>query len=180
VALLSVEIPFMGLNALYMNNLNISRTKIYPFFVTKKKIYMVLTAFLLNPLNACHAGWSFISSDSLGNNYYYDDSKTVRETQSEQVSTWLLTSYSQALSGPNGEPTLSVIQDLSYSCRTGYESYKQFYIGYYAGSEGSGTSLGAENTPNSPWERVIPDTMSDVLFQFFCKPDQSSKDQSGK
>jgi len=53
---------------------------------------MALTAFLLNPLNASHAGWSFISSDALGNNYYYDDSKTVRETQSEQVSTWLLTS----------------------------------------------------------------------------------------
>jgi hypothetical protein len=163
-----------------MNNLNISRPKIYPLFMTKKWTLMVLTAFLLNPLNASYAGWSFVSSDALGNNYYYDDSKTVRETQSEQVSTWLLTSYSQALSGPNGEPTLSVIQDISYFCRAGYESYKQFYIGYYAGSEGSGTSLGAENTPNSPWERVIPDTMSDVLFQFFCRPDQSSKGQSGR
>jgi hypothetical protein len=163
-----------------MNILNISRPKIYPLFMTKKWTLMVLTAFLLNPLNASYAGCSFVSSDALGNNYYYDDSKTVRETQSEQVSTWLLTSYSQALSGPNGEPTLSVIQDISYFCRAGYESYKQFYIGYYAGSEGSGTSLGAENTPNSPWERVIPDTMSDVLFQFFCRPDQSSKGQSGR
>jgi hypothetical protein len=163
-----------------MNILNISRPKIYPLFMIKKWTLMVLTAFLLNPLNASYAGWSFVSSDALGNNYYYDDSKTVRETQSEQVSTWLLTSYSQALSGPNGEPTLSVIQDISYFCRAGYESYKQFYIGYYAGSEGSGTSLGAENTPNSPWERVIPDTMSDVLFQFFCRPDQSSKGQSGR
>ena len=148
--------------------------------MTKKWIVIGLTAFLLNPLNVTYAGWTFISADQLGNNYYYDDSKTVRETQSEQVSTWLLTSYSQALSGPNGEPTLSVIQDLSYFCRTGYESYKQFYIGYYAGPEGSGTSLGAENTQNSAWERVIPDTMSDVLFQFFCKPNQSSKDQSSK
>jgi len=163
-----------------MNNLNISRTKIYPLFMTKKWLLMALTAFLLNPLNASYAGWSFISSDALGNNYYYDDNKTVRETQAEQVSTWLLTSYSQALSGPNGEPTLSVIQDLSYFCRTGYESYKQFYIGYYAGSGGSGTSLGSENTQNSAWERVIPDTMSNVLFQFFCKPGQSSKDQSGQ
>jgi hypothetical protein len=163
-----------------MNILNISRPKIYPLFMIKMWTLMVLTAFLLNPLNASYAGWSFVSSDALGNNYYYDDSKTVRETQSEQVSTWLLTSYSQALSGPNGEPTLSVIQDISYFCRAGYESYKQFYIGYYAGSEGSGTSLGAENTPNSPWERVIPDTMSDVLFQFFCRPDQSSKGQSGR
>jgi hypothetical protein len=159
-----------------MNNLNISRPNFYPLFMTKKWIVIVLTAFLINPLNASCAGWSFISSDSLGNNYYYDDSKTVRETQSEQVSTWLLTSYSQALSGPNGEPTLSVIQDLSYFCRTGYESYKQFYIAYYAGPRGSGTSLGSENTQNSAWERVIPDTMSDVLFQFFCKPGQSSKD----
>jgi hypothetical protein len=163
-----------------MNILNISRPKIYPLFMIKMWTLMALTAFLLNPLNASYAGWSFVSSDALGNNYYYDDSKTVRETQSEQVSTWLLTSYSQALSGPNGEPTLSVIQDISYFCRSGYESYKQFYIGYYAGSGGSGTSLGAENTPNSPWERVIPDTMSDVLFQFFCRPDQSSKGQSGR
>lgn len=130
--------------------------------MTKKWVNLLLTVVLLNPLNASHAGWIFISPDNLGNNYYYDDSRTVREVQSDQVSTWLLTSYSQALSGPNGEPTLSVIQDLSYFCRTGYESYKQFYIGYYAGSGGSGTSLGAENTSNSPWERVIPDTMSDV------------------
>jgi hypothetical protein len=163
-----------------MNNLNISQSKIYPLFMTKKWIALGLTVVLLNPLNASYAGWVFISPDNLGNNYYYDDSKTVREVQSEQVSTWLLTSYSQALSGPNGEPTLSVIQDLSYFCRTGYESYKQFYIGYYAGSGGSGTSLGAENTPNSPWERVIPDTMSDVLFQFFCKPRPPSKAQSSK
>jgi len=163
-----------------MNIFNISRNKIYLLFMTKKLVITALTAFLLNPLNASYAGWSFISSDRLGNNYFYDDSKTVRETQSEQVSTWLLTSYSQALSGPNGEPTLSVIQDLSYFCRAGYESYKQFYIGYYAGQEGSGTSLGAENTPNSPWERVIPDTMSEVLFQFFCKPSQVGKGQSGK
>lgn len=148
--------------------------------MTEKRVLMVLTAFLLNPLNPCYAAWSFISSDNLGNNYYYDDSKTVREPQSDQVSTWLLTSYSQALSGPNGEPTLSVIQDLSYFCRTGYESYKQFYIGYYAGSGGSGTSLGSENTQNSAWERVIPDTMSEVLFQFFCKPGQPNKDQSDK
>jgi hypothetical protein len=163
-----------------MNNLNISRTKIYPLFMTEKRVLMVLTAFLLNPLNPSYAAWSFISSDNLGNNYYYDDSKTVREPQSDQVSTWLLTSYSQALSGPNGEPTLSVIQDLSYFCRTGYESYKQFYIGYYAGSGGSGTSLGSENTQNSAWERVIPDTMSDVLFQFFCKLGQPNKGQSDK
>lgn len=148
--------------------------------MTKKWIALGLTVVLLNPLNASYAGWIFISPDNLGNNYYYDDSRTVREVQSEQVSTWLLTSYSQALSGPNGEPTLSVIQDLSYFCRAGYESYKQFYIGYYAGSGGSGTSLGAENTPNSPWERVIPDTMSDVLFQFFCKPGPPIKDQSSK
>jgi hypothetical protein len=161
-----------------MNNLNISHPKIYPLFMTKKWIALGLTAFLLNPLNGSYAGWIFISPDNLGNNYYYDDSKTIREAQSEQVSTWLLTSYSQALSGPNGEPTLSVIQDLSYFCRTGYESYKQFYIGYYSGPEGSGTSLGSENTPNSPWERVIPETMSDVLFQFFCKPGPPSKDQS--
>jgi hypothetical protein len=163
-----------------MNNLNISQSKIYPLFMTKKWIALGLTVVLLNPLNASYAGWIFISPDNLGNNYYYDDSRTVREVQSEQVSTWLLTSYSQALSGPNGEPTLSVIQDLSYFCRAGYESYKQFYIGYYAGSGGSGTSLGAENTPNSPWERVIPDTMSDVLFQFFCKPGPPIKDQSSK
>ena len=148
--------------------------------MTKKWIALGLTAFLLNPLNASYAEWVLISQDGLGNSYYYENTKTVIDPQAEEVSTWLLTSYSQALSGPNGEPTLSVIQDLSYFCRTGYESYKQFYIGYYAGPEGSGTSLGAENTPNSPWERVIPDTMSDVLFQFFCKPGQSSKGQSGK
>jgi hypothetical protein len=163
-----------------MNNLNVSCTEIYPLFMTKKFIAIVLTAFLLSPLNACYAKWTFISSDKLGNSYYFDDSKTVKDPQSEQVSTWLLTSYSQALSGPNGEPTLSVIQDLSYFCRTGYESYKQFYIGYYAGSGGSGTSLGAENTENSAWERVIPDTMSEVLFQFFCKPGLPIKGQSSK
>jgi hypothetical protein len=163
-----------------MNNLNLSHTKIYPLFMTKKWIALGLTAFLLNPLNASYAEWVLISQDGLGNSYYYENTKTVIDPQAEEVSTWLLTSYSQALSGPNGEPTLSVIQDLSYSCRTGYESYKQFYIGYYAGSGGSGTSLGAENTPNSPWERVIPDTMSDVLFQFFCKPKPPSKSQSSK
>jgi hypothetical protein len=63
-----------------------------------------------------------------------------------------------------------VIQDVSYYCRVGYESYKQFYIGYYSGPEGSGVSVDQADTSNSNWERVIPDTMSYVLYKFFCKP----------
>jgi hypothetical protein len=112
----------------------------------------------------------FLSNDNVGNSYYYEDSKTVNDPDNEQVSTWQLISYNESLSAPNGESTQSVIQDVSYLCRVGYESYKQFYIGYYSGPNGSGVSVDQADTSGSSWERVIPDTMSYVLYKFFCKP----------
>jgi len=69
----------------------------------QKMLLIGFTAILLNPINASHAKWVFISNDNVGNAYYYDDSKTVRNTQTEEVSTWLLTSYTESLSAPNGE-----------------------------------------------------------------------------
>jgi hypothetical protein len=142
--------------------------KIPPFF----KILNLLgvTAILLNPVNPCNASWVFLSKDNVGNTYYYEDTKTVNDTENQQVSTWQLISYTETLFAPNGEPTQSVIQDVSYFCKVGYESYKQFYIGYYSGPGGSGVSVDQTDTSGSSWERVIPDTMSYVLYQFFCKP----------
>ncbi|WP_353428231.1 hypothetical protein NHB34_03335 [Polynucleobacter sp. MWH-UH19D] len=144
------------------------RLKILPFF--KNLTLIGITAFLLNPVTPSHAKWVFLSNDNVGNTYYYDDSKTVNDPGNEQVSTWQLISYTETLTAPNGEPTQSVIQDVSYYCRVGYESYKQFYIGYYSGPQGSGVSVDQVDTSNSNWERVIPDTMSYVLYKFFCKP----------
>lgn len=144
------------------------RLKILPFF--KNLTLIGITAILLNPVTPSHAKWVFLSNDNVGNAYYYDDSKTVNDPGNEQVSTWQLISYTETLTAPNGEPTQSVIQDVSYYCRVGYESYKQFYIGYYSGPEGSGVSVDQADTSGSNWERVIPDTMSYVLYKFFCKP----------
>jgi hypothetical protein len=137
--------------------------------ILKKSLYLFLTAFLLNPLNQAWARWVFISNDNVGNAYYYDDSKTVRNSDNSEVSTWQLISYSEALTAPNGSPTQSIVQDISYFCKAGYESYKQFYIGYYSGSGGTGVSVEQLDTSGSTWERVIPDTMSYLLYQFFCK-----------
>jgi hypothetical protein len=132
--------------------------KIPPFF--KYLSLLGVTAILLNPVNPCNASWVFLSKDNVGNTY----------SENQQVSTWQLISYTETLSAPNGEPTQSVIQDVSYFCKVGYESYKQFYIGYYSGPGGSGVSVDQTDTSGSNWERVIPDTMSYVLYQFFCKP----------
>jgi hypothetical protein len=140
----------------------------------KKLALSVLTAFFLNPFISAHAKWVFLSNDNVGNVYYYEDSKTVRDPANEEVSTWLLISYTETLTAPNGRPTQSVIQDLSYYCRVGYESYKQFYIGYYSGQVGSGVSVDQADTSNSNWERVIPDTMSYVIYKFFCKPPKTA------
>ena len=141
----------------------------------KRSIAIGLTVFLISPFNSALAGWVFISNDNVGNAYYYEDSKTVRDSASGEVSTWQMISYSEALTAPNGAPTQSVIQDISYFCRAGYESYKQFYIGYYSGPEGSGVSVEQLDTSGSAWERVIPDTMSYLLYAFFCKPPTSGK-----
>jgi len=143
--------------------------------ILKKSLFLCVTAFLLNPLNHAWARWVFISNDNVGNAYYYEDSKTVRNSATSEVSTWQLISYSEALTAPNGSPTQSIIQDISYFCKAGYESYKQFYIGYYSGPGGSGVSVEQLDTSDSPWDRVIPDTMSYVLYQFFCNPPSSSK-----
>ena len=137
---------------------------------TLKRFFTLgLTVFLISLFNPALAGWVFISNDNVGNAYYYEDSKTVRDDANSEVSTWQLISYSEALTAPNGAPTQSVIQDISYFCRAGYESYKQFYIGYYSGPGGSGVSVEQVDTSGSAWERVIPDTMSYVLYAFFCK-----------
>jgi hypothetical protein len=141
----------------------------------KRSLAIGLTVFLISPFNSALAGWVFISNDNVGNAYYYEDSKTVRDSASGEVSTWQMISYSEALTAPNGEPTQSVIQDISYFCRAGYESYKQFYVGYYSGPGGSGVSVEQLDTSGSAWERVIPDTMSYVLYEFFCKPPTSRK-----
>jgi hypothetical protein len=143
--------------------------------ILKKSLFLCVTAFLLNPLNHAWARWVFISNDNVGNAYYYEDSKTVRNSATSEVSTWQLISYSEALTAPNGSPTQSIVQDISYFCKAGYESYKQFYIGYYSGPGGSGVSVEQLDTSDSPWDRVIPDTMSYVLYQFFCNPPSSSK-----
>jgi hypothetical protein len=136
----------------------------------KKMTLGVLTAILLNPVNSSFAKWVFLSYDNVGNAYYYENSKTVNDPENEQVSTWQLISYNETLIAPNGEATQSVIQDVSYLCKVGYESYKQYYIGYYSGPGGSGVSVDQVDTSTSSWERVIPDTMSYVLYKFFCKP----------
>lgn len=136
----------------------------------KKMTLGILTAILLNPVNPCFAKWVFLSYDNVGNAYYYENSKTVNDPENEQVSTWQLISYNETLIAPNGEATQSVIQDVSYLCKVGYESYKQYYIGYYSGPGGSGVSVDQADTSTSSWERVIPDTMSYVLYKFFCKP----------
>ena len=136
----------------------------------KRSLAIVLTVFLISPFNPALAGWVFISNDNVGNAYYYEDSKTVRDDANTEVSTWQMITYPEALTAPNGVPTQSVIQDISYFCRTGYESYKQLYIGYYSGPGGSGVSVEQLDTSGSAWERVIPDTMSYVLYEFFCKP----------
>ena len=144
------------------------RQKVPTFF--KKISLMVLTAFLLNPSSPSFAKWVFLSNDNVGNSYYYEDSKTVYDSENELVSTWQLISYTETLTAPNGVATQSVIQDISYLCKVGYESYKEFYIGYYLGPQGSGVSVDQADTANSSWERVVPDTMSYVLYKFFCKP----------
>lgn len=141
----------------------------------KKSFVFILTAFLISPFNQALAGWVFISNDNVGNAYYYDESRTVRNKTNNEVSTWQMISYSEALTAPNGAPTQSIIQDISYFCRPGYESYKQFYIGYYSGPGGSGVSVEHIDASGSAWERVIPDTMSYVLYAFFCKPPASAK-----
>ena len=141
----------------------------------KRSLALGLTVFMIGPFNAALAGWVFISNDNLGNAYYYEDSKTVRDNANNEVSTWQMISYAEALSAPNGAPTQSVIQDISYFCRAGYESYKQFYIGYYSGPGGSGVSIEQVDTSGSAWERVIPDTMSYVLYAFFCKTPATSQ-----
>jgi hypothetical protein len=141
----------------------------------KRSLVIVLTVFLISPLNPALAGWVFISNDNVGNAYYYEDSKTVRDNANSEVSTWQMISYPEALTAPNGAPTQSVIQDISYFCRTGYESYKQFYIGYYSGPGGSGVSVEQLDTSGSAWERVIPDTISSLLYEFFCKTPASPK-----
>ena len=143
--------------------------------ILKKSLFACVTAFLLNPLNHAWAKWVFISNDNVGNAYYYDDSKTVRNSANSEVSTWQLISYSEALTAPNGSPTQSIVQDISYYCKAGFESYKQFYIGYYSGPGGSGVSVEQLDTSDSPWDRVIPDTMSYVLYQFFCGSPSPSK-----
>jgi hypothetical protein len=141
----------------------------------KRCFTLGLTVFLISPLNSALAGWVFISKDNLGNAYYYEDTKTVRDNTNSEVSTWQMISYAEALSAPNGAPTQSVIQDISYFCRAGYESYKQFYIGYYSGPQGSGVSVEQLDTSGSAWERVIPDTMSYLLYAFFCKAPATQK-----
>ena len=141
----------------------------------KKSLVIGLTVFLISPFNPALAGWVFISNDNVGNAYYYDDSKTVRNSATSEVSTWQLISYSETLAAPNGSPTQSIVQDVSYYCKAGYESYKQFYIGYYSGPGGSGVSVEQLDTSDSTWDRVIPDTMSYVLYQFFCNPPSPSK-----
>jgi hypothetical protein len=135
----------------------------------KKCITLGLTVFLIGSFNPAIAGWVFISNDNVGNAYYYEDSKTVRDNTNSEVSTWQMISYAEPLTAPNGAPIQSVIQDISYFCRAGYESYKQFYIGYYSGPGGSGVSVEQLDTSGSAWERVIPDTMSYLLYAFFCK-----------
>ena len=78
-------------------------------------------------------------------------------------------SYTDGMRAPNGQIIYSVLQDMSYFCRPGYESYKQFYIGYYSGIDGGGIAIENNDTSDSNWERVIPDKMSELLFNFFCK-----------
>lgn len=142
--------------------------KMPPFL--KKVVQISLSAILLNPVNPSHAKWVLLSTDNVGNSYYYEDSKTVYEPKNDLVSTWQLISYTETLSAPNGEQTQSVIQDMSYFCKIGFESYKQFYIGYYSGPDGSGVNVDQADTSGSNWDRVIPDNMSYFLYRFFCKP----------
>jgi len=117
-----------------------------------KALLGLLFLLLLQPV---HAKWVFISKDNLGNSYFYEDTKVVKDPSAEEVSTWQMISYVDRMNAPNGESIYSVLQDISYFCRPGYESFKQFYIGYYSGIDGGGVAVQSVNTCNSQWERVI-------------------------
>ena len=151
---------YFSLNVKWVNNFNNLQATLKKF---------LLTLILLVALESAEAKWVFISKDGQGNSYFYEDTKVVKDPASEEVSTWQMISYVERMIAPNGEPVYSVLQDISFFCRPGYESYKQFYIGYYSGIDGGGVAVENINTSNSNWERVIPDTMSELLFNFFCK-----------
>lgn len=133
------------------------------------KKFFLLSILSLLAAQPAFAKWVFISKDGQGNSYFYEDTKVVKDPASELVSSWQMISYVEQMTAPNGQAVYSVLQDISYFCRPGYESYKQFYIGYYSGIDGGGVPVESEDTRNSNWERVIPDTMSELLFDFFCK-----------
>ena len=72
---------------------------------------------------------------------FYEDTKVVKDLSAEEVSTWQMISYVDRMNAPNGESIYSVLQDTSYFCRPSYESFKQFYIGYYSGIDGGGVAV---------------------------------------
>lgn len=65
-------------------------------------------------LQPAHANWVFISKDGLGNSYFYEDTKVVKDPSAEEVSTWQMISYVDRVNAPNGESIYSVLQDISY------------------------------------------------------------------
>jgi hypothetical protein len=84
------------------------------------KVLLSLLFFLL--VQPAYAKWVLISKDGQGNSYFYEDTKVVLNPGAEQVSAWQMISYEERMSAPNGESIYSVIQDISYFCRPGYES----------------------------------------------------------
>jgi len=78
-----------------------------------KALLGLLFLLLLQPV---HAKWVFISKDNLGNSYFYEDTKVVKDPSAEEVSTWQMISYVDRMNAPNGESIYSVLQDISYFC----------------------------------------------------------------
>ena len=92
------------------------------------KKFFLLSILLLLAAQPAFAKWVFISKDGQGNSYFYEDTKVVKDPASDLVSSWQMISYVEQMTAPNGQAVYSVLQDISYFCRPGYESYKQFYL----------------------------------------------------
>lgn len=125
----------------------------------------LLAAFLLMAVcSSAMAEWVFIGTTEDQSSTIYGDPATRRRA-GDVVKVWILTNYAKPRKSPNGFYTSAKIQK-NVDCKE--ERMRNLALVAYKGAMGIGDIDGSENTPNSDWSPVVPDSLGESISQWAC------------
>jgi hypothetical protein len=127
----------------------------------------------LDPMSS--GGWEFRTVADDGSWAAFSTTHQLKRS-SKTVTVWLRQEFAEQQRDPNGDPYLSVVQQVEYDCAK--VRARPLLVMYYSDNNIKGNSQSEEADPKqAPWDSIVPGTLSESNFQWACNPDKTKRPQ---